>query len=342
MVQQLTKVNVCPNSVQQALYANSRGMAADRQHSPLARLVPLYACLRGLGVDAGWTPGRTVVECCTMNTLAFRRAGIPSHLAQQLRQSGASLPRPNLSRSGIVLIAGAAVAVALAGFLIIGTSEPDPTQTAAVPPRVTQSQPASALSAAREGKPAATVQPRQPAPSALAAAPPISGETPKAQFSPSPPVAAANVPDTAAGPDERSSDTVALADTSVPAEAPDTSDTASIAPDGLRGTIEVQVAETEAEIAMLEASTGMVDATASIEPPLPDLSPAKAAKYANLRDGPADEAKVIVVVPANAAIEAETGCNWCTVVYNGQRGYMFKSLIRRSVKEEAAAGQGLF
>ncbi|GAA2859024.1 hypothetical protein GGQ99_002499 [Aminobacter niigataensis] len=275
-----------------------------------------------------------------MNTLAFRRAGIPSRLAEQLRQSGASLP----SRPGIALVVGAAaVAVALAGFLIIGTSEPDPTQTAAVPPRMTQPQPVSPVPVAQDEKPAATVQPSQPASSKLAAAPLISGETPKAQFSPSPPIAS-NVPDSATGPDERSPDTVALADTSVPAtaEAPDTSDTASIVPDGLRGTLDVQVAETEAEIAMLEASTGMIDATAAVEGPLPDLSPAKAAKYANLRDGPADEAKVIVVVPANAAIEAETGCNWCTVVYNGQRGYMFKSLIRRSVKEEAAAGQGLF
>ncbi|CAI2932616.1 SH3 domain-containing protein [Aminobacter niigataensis] len=279
-----------------------------------------------------------------MNTLAFRRAGIPSRLAEQLRQSGASLSRPNLSRPGIALVVGAAaVAVALAGFLIIGTSEPDPTQTAAVPPRMTQPQPVSPVPVAQDEKPVATVQPSQPASSKLAAAPLISGETPKAQFSPSPPIAS-NVPDSATGPDERSSGTVALADTSVPAtaEAPDTSDTASIVPDGLRGTLDVQVAETEAEIAMLEASTGMIDATAAIERPLPDMSPAKAAKYANLRDGPADEAKVIVVVPANAAIEAETGCNWCTVVYNGQRGYMFKSLIRRSVKEEAAAGQGLF
>ncbi|WP_162244915.1 SH3 domain-containing protein [Aminobacter sp. DSM 101952] len=305
-------------------------------------MVPLYACLRGLGVDAGWTPGRTVVECCTMNTLAFRRAGTSSRLVEQLRQSGASLPGPNLSRSGVALIAGATVvAVALAGFLIIGASEPDPTQTAAVPPRVTLPQTASAAPpVARDEKSAAAVEPRQPAKSALSAAPPISGETPKAHFSPSPPVAA-NLPDSAAGPDERSGGPVANAGL---AAAPDTADTASIAPDGLRGSLDVQVAETEAEIAMLEASTGMVDANAvgAIEPPLPELSPAKAAKYANLRDGPADEANVIVVVPANAAIEAETSCNWCTVVYNGQRGYMFKSLIRRSVKEEAAAGQGLF
>lgn len=281
-----------------------------------------------------------------MNTLAFRRAGIPSRLIEQLRQSGASLPMPNLSRSGIALVVGtAAVAVALAGFLMIGTSEPDPTQTAAVPPRVTQPQPASAAPVAGDDKAAAAIQPRQPTPPALAALPLISGETPKAQFSPSRPVAA-SVSESSTGPDERNASSsvptaVTLAET---AEAPDASDTASIVPDGLRGTLDVQVAETEAEIAMLEASTGMIDAnaTAAIEQPLPDLSPAKAAKYANLRDGPADEAKVIVVVPANAAIEAETGCNWCTVVYNGQRGYMFKSLIRRSVKEEAAAGQGLF
>ena len=109
----------------------------------------------------------------------------------------------------------------------------------------------------------------------------------------------------------------------------------------------VQVAQNEAEVARLEASTGMIeDAGAAPQEvgsqPLPPLKTASVTKYVNLRGGPADEAKVITVVPANAKIEAESGCQWCTVVYNGQRGYIYKTFIRRSLKEAAAEGTGLF
>ncbi|MBT1157737.1 SH3 domain-containing protein [Aminobacter anthyllidis] len=269
-----------------------------------------------------------------MNTPAFRLAGISSGLA-------ARLPRLHLSRLEIALLGAAAVmAIAIVAFGFSGSDEPDPIETATVlPPRL------ETKAAGMEVK-TATAEPMATTPAPTAAAPVAAARPPLLAAPASSPVTGhfeKPAPTTAAGPDERGSETVAVADISAPAtsETPDASDTASIMAEGLRGTLDVQVAETEAEIAMLEASTGMVDANA-VQAPLPDMSPAKAAKYANLRDGPADEAKVIVVVPANAAIEAETGCNWCTVVYNGQRGYMFKSLIRRSVKEEAAAGQGLF
>ncbi|MGQ2909766.1 MAG: SH3 domain-containing protein [Aliihoeflea sp.] len=60
-----------------------------------------------------------------------------------------------------------------------------------------------------------------------------------------------------------------------------------------------------------------------------DLSPAKATQYVNMRAAPEDGAAVVVVVPANASIEAETDCRWCEVSYNGQKGYIFQSFITR-------------
>ena len=60
-----------------------------------------------------------------------------------------------------------------------------------------------------------------------------------------------------------------------------------------------------------------------------DLQPAKATQYVNMRSAPADDASVLAVVPANAAIEAETDCRWCEVNYDGQKGYIFQSFIAR-------------
>lgn len=276
-----------------------------------------------------------------MNTPAFRIAGTSSQFATQLQQAGAYLSRASLARPTLALLGGGvAVTAAVAGFLVVTTSPPDPVRTAAVPPRVTLPQTAS--TAAKPAIPQADITaPKQ----ARAADTPAPQRTPlgadSSRWVPAQPSSSNPGNVATQGPDERQ----AQASSSAPAvyETPDSTDTGSIAPDGLRGTLDVQVAETEAEIAMLEASTGMVGESASdANGPLPDLRPAKAAKYANLRDGPADEAKVIVVVPANAAIEAETDCNWCTVVYQGQRGYIYKNLIRRTVAEEAKAGQGLF
>lgn len=60
------------------------------------------------------------------------------------------------------------------------------------------------------------------------------------------------------------------------------------------------------------------------------LSPARAAKYVNLRASPDNEGAVLAVVPASAEILAEENCvHWCTVVHNGRRGYVYKSFIER-------------
>lgn len=53
------------------------------------------------------------------------------------------------------------------------------------------------------------------------------------------------------------------------------------------------------------------------------------ARAVNLRAGPSKRSKVLDVVPANATILAEADCqHWCSVVYEGRNGYIYKSFIR--------------
>ena len=289
-----------------------------------------------------------------MNSPPFRLARISHQFALGLKQAGRSLPAMHLLKSRTMLIGGCAAAAAIAASaMLIGMSAPDPTQTAAVPPRpampqtagtespVTVANPAPAIASSPNVEPRAKEPIQQPAPARLA-----DGPLPK------PASTFEKLDQMATGPDERGSAPITTPEAAFAgmATVPDPARTIAIAPDTLRGSLDVQVAETEAEVAMLEAATGMLDdqaepgeaAIGALDISQPELRPAKAAKWGNLRDGPADEAKVLVVVPANAAIEAETDCNWCAVVYKGQRGYMYKNLIRRSAAEEAQAGQGLF
>lgn len=274
-----------------------------------------------------------------MNTPAFRLAGISSGLA-------ARMPRLHLSKLEIALLgAAAALAIAIVTFGFTGSDEPDPIETAAVLPPRLETKAADTKIAAEAAKPIATAA-VQAATAPIAAAP-APTQAPLLSAPASTPATGhfeKLAPTTAASPDERGGTTATPFPLAAADEAPDPAPTTAIATEGLRGSIDVQVAETETEVAMLELQMGMIDGeTAQVATgPLPDLRLAKVVKYANLRDGPADEAKVIVVVPANAEIEAEVDCNWCTVVYKGQRGYMYKNLIRRTVAEEAKAGQGLF
>lgn len=272
-----------------------------------------------------------------MNTPAFPPVATGGRsVLDSLSTSRFPASRAAIIGAGCIL----AVAIVAIGALLPDDGRPDPTQTAAVPVQPTIAETGAVAVAAAPvststatdaapgftptgaGDTVATQQARQPSP--------VMRQTEVLPATTSRFEAKAST-----GPDERTSAGTGLG-TFVPTATP--APTAAIA-EGLRGSIDVQVAESEAEVAMLETSTGMID---PLNSPLPELRPAKAAKYANLRDGPADESNVLLVVPANAAIEAETGCDWCTVVYNGQRGFMYKSLIRRSAAEEAAAGEGLF
>lgn len=123
--------------------------------------------------------------------------------------------------------------------------------------------------------------------------------------------------------------------------------------------VDVAIAETEADVAHFEITTGMVEPPAETETemarlqradnpgeaaaepaaavpsqiPSPQMASATISRYVNLRSGPADEAGVILVVPAGAKVQAESGCEWCVVSYNGQRGYIYKSFLRRKLTE---------
>lgn len=100
----------------------------------------------------------------------------------------------------------------------------------------------------------------------------------------------------------------------------------------------VPVAETEQELlALEERQREEVEAdvgppsdewTAAIDTsPVGPMQSAITTKYVNLRVGPDDDADVLMVVPALAEIEAEAGCNWCAVTYDGRSGYMYKTFI---------------
>ncbi len=128
------------------------------------------------------------------------------------------------------------------------------------------------------------------------------------------------------------------------ADTPDLAQTSSIlavAPTERALRPSVEIAESEEEIAVLEAiqrqeveeDIGAVqihEAAATASGPAPTAAALQAAttnNYVNLRAGPSDDAEVLMVVPANAAIEAEADCNWCSVAYDGQQGYIYRTFI---------------
>lgn len=291
-----------------------------------------------------------------MLTPKFPRAG---NVKLNITQAGESPPLRRFSRSTVVLLGGAcALAVVLSGGLLLGFSAPDPIQTATVPPKVEETANADGpppVAAQVDAK--AVKQDRQPTSTAARREPLAANDMRFGETNPStenadaghlqPVAEAPHEPDVAPSSAQlAAADGVQDAPQDAAAPASMEADEAAV----------VQVAESEAEVAKLEASTGMMDETtipskakspdkkpgSTAKSAQPALAAAHVTKYVNLRDGPADEAKVIVVVPANAAIEAQTNCGWCAVNYNGQQGYIYKSFIRRSTAEEASAGQGLF
>ncbi|WP_157016547.1 SH3 domain-containing protein [Mesorhizobium xinjiangense] len=98
----------------------------------------------------------------------------------------------------------------------------------------------------------------------------------------------------------------------------------------------VEIAETEAEAAALEEKLEMasseIDTAQTASIPAAGLSPATVTRWVNMRAGPADEAEILMVVPANADVEAESDCNWCAVAYEDKRGFIYKSFIRHEDK----------
>jgi hypothetical protein len=103
---------------------------------------------------------------------------------------------------------------------------------------------------------------------------------------------------------------------------------------------EVGIAESESDVLSMEAklaaegaedfSDAPVDAVA-VEAAARDegLKPARANTWVNLRSGPGNDASVLAVVPYDAAILAEKNCrHWCEVVYDGRKGFIYKTFIR--------------
>jgi hypothetical protein len=56
--------------------------------------------------------------------------------------------------------------------------------------------------------------------------------------------------------------------------------------------------------------------------------PGRVNKHVNLRSGPNDESKVLRVVPAKASLSIINCESWCEVVYEGTRGYVYKSFVK--------------
>ena len=99
----------------------------------------------------------------------------------------------------------------------------------------------------------------------------------------------------------------------------------------------VAVAETAAEVEALEAiqrqevaediGEPSFEETSAIAPAGGQRVPATTTKWVNMRAGPSDDAEVLEVVPALAAIEAQSGCDWCAVSHEGREGYIYKTFL---------------
>ncbi|WP_099867134.1 hypothetical protein [Pararhizobium haloflavum] len=112
----------------------------------------------------------------------------------------------------------------------------------------------------------------------------------------------------------------------------DRATTAAIADDGLRGSETVEIAETDAEIAALEA------AAAAAQTDMPnaafvgsvDLIPARVKEYVNFRTAPDNGSDVIRVLPGGTEIDAQPldQCvHFCQVTVDGEPGYIGKTFI---------------
>lgn len=99
----------------------------------------------------------------------------------------------------------------------------------------------------------------------------------------------------------------------------------------------VEVAETADEVEALEAiqreqiaedvGEPSPEETSSVAPPDVARVPATTTRYVNMRAGPDDNAQVLEVLPAQATVNAEANCDWCSVSYKGREGYVYKTFL---------------
>lgn len=90
--------------------------------------------------------------------------------------------------------------------------------------------------------------------------------------------------------------------------------------------IQMQQAEDEPEPATVAEDEAEATVIAQAQAG-PALKPAVVNGAVNLRAAPDNDARVLMVVPAKAQIEAQDDCNWCAVTYQGDQGYIYKSFI---------------
>ncbi|MEO3389084.1 SH3 domain-containing protein [Mesorhizobium sp. CAU 1741] len=123
-----------------------------------------------------------------------------------------------------------------------------------------------------------------------------------------------------------------------PSDEPDPERTASIlsaARDANAFVPDVEIAESEEEIAALEAiqreeveeDVGPPSSEQTAAIPAQQTRAAITTNYVNMRAQAKDDAEVLEVVPALAEIEAQDDCDWCAVTYEGRSGYIYKTFI---------------
>lgn len=133
-----------------------------------------------------------------------------------------------------------------------------------------------------------------------------------------------------------------------PASASDQTMTAAINPRADDGTAQVDVAESEADVAALEQAYATREAQgfalAAAEPGPDSEAPAASMatgtgivdRHVNLRAEADNDATILAVVPQNGQVAILDDCpNWCAVEYDGHQGYIFGNFIER---ETTAAG----
>lgn len=122
----------------------------------------------------------------------------------------------------------------------------------------------------------------------------------------------------------------------------DTETTAAIGRPDPELSPDVQVAETEVEIAALEAAVAEAQAgrpDAAFVSEGIEMVPGRIKSYVNLRAGPSNDAEVLTIVPTDKRIEAqplEQCVHFCQVIVDGQRGFIGKTFIAFDEPRETA------
>ncbi len=109
-----------------------------------------------------------------------------------------------------------------------------------------------------------------------------------------------------------------------PAErAPDQVETAAIEPSAAR----LPTPRPEYEPAPAKPPVDDGDAAPAARVPTPPTSNVTVNDAVNMRSRPQKHAKIVMVVPDNATVGLVDCDGWCEVVYDGRRGYIYKSFI---------------